>query len=118
MDRAGKLKTVILDWAKAIHEAIGIESPKLFIGLFAVVGLLLFGLTGWVIDRGYRVRLREQIVHAAPSAPAVTQSMPTSKPQVHTVVPPSAPPSSIEQHSTGANSPNITTGDNSPVDIK
>ncbi len=55
----------MLEWARAIHEAIGIESPKIFVAVFALDGLLLFGLAGWVIDRGYRVRIREQSAHAA-----------------------------------------------------
>src|SRR5438309_1123058 len=55
----------MLDWARVIHEAIGIESPKIFVAVFALAGLLLFGFAGWVIDRGYRVRIREQSVHAA-----------------------------------------------------
>jgi len=65
----------MLDFAKAFHEAIGIESPRLFIGSFAIVGLLLFGLIGWVVDRGYRVKLKEQ----APVERA-TQSNPSAKP--------------------------------------
>ena len=36
----------MLEWAKIIHEAIGIESPRLFIGLFAFGGLLFFGAVG------------------------------------------------------------------------
>ena len=55
----------MLEWAKAIHEAVGIESPRLFIGVFALVGLVFFGAAGWIIDRGYRVKLREQKVQAA-----------------------------------------------------
>ena|ERR1700733_6482303 len=107
----------MLDWAKAIHEAIGIESPRLFIGVFALIGVLLFGLAGWVIDHGYRVRLREQVVHAASPAPPVPQATPAPKRPAHVAIAPSTS-QSIEQHSTGANSPNVSTGDNSPVDIK
>jgi len=59
MNRRVSLRNTMLDWAKAIHEAIGIESPRLFIALFALIGLLLFGFVGWVIDRGYRIKLRE-----------------------------------------------------------
>jgi hypothetical protein len=55
----------MLDWAKAIHEAIGIESPKTFITVFALIGLVLFAFVGWMIDRGYRVKLRQESVHAA-----------------------------------------------------
>lgn len=58
MDRR-KLKSIMLDFAKLVHEAIGIESPKLFIASFALVGLLLFGTIGWLIDCGYREKLRQ-----------------------------------------------------------
>lgn len=92
----------MLDWAKAFHEAIGIESPKAFIVLFAVIGLVLFGLAGWLIDKGYRVKLHEQAValaasshppqssspadapkqaHAQPAVQAVPQAAPTPKKQ-------------------------------------
>jgi hypothetical protein len=58
MDRR-KLLQIMLDWAKAIHEAIGIESPRAFIALFAIGGLVLFGFAGFIIDRGYRTKLRQ-----------------------------------------------------------
>ena len=50
----------MLDWAKAIHEAIGIDNPKAFIALFAIVGLLLFATVGWIVDRGYREKLKQE----------------------------------------------------------
>jgi hypothetical protein len=59
MNRRNAAQNTMLDWAKAIHEAIGIESPRLFIAVFALIGFLLFGLVGWIIDRGYRMKLRE-----------------------------------------------------------
>jgi hypothetical protein len=74
----------MLDWAKAIHEAIGIESPRTFVAVFALIGLLLFGFVGWVIDHGYRVRLRQQSVQAGspqdkppPSGGAAPKSEPS-----------------------------------------
>ena len=115
----------MLDWAKAIHEAIGIDSPRSFIAVFAVVGLLVFGALGWIVDKGYRVKLREQAVRPA----SVSSALPAS----------AAPPPvvgegtgnalanrkstdygrrSIHQSSTGPNSPNLVTGDNSKVEIK
>jgi hypothetical protein len=60
----------MLELAKLIHDAIGIESPRLFIGVCAFVGALIFGiLLGWLIDKGYRVKLQEQqrIQAASPS---------------------------------------------------
>jgi len=59
----------MLDWAKAIHEAIGIDSPRLFIAVFSLIGLLLFSGVGWVIDRGYRVKLKQETGQNAPLAP-------------------------------------------------
>jgi hypothetical protein len=60
MVRTWKAQDAMLDLAKAIHEAIGIESPRAFIAVFALVGLFLFAGLGWIVDKGYRVRLREQ----------------------------------------------------------
>lgn len=86
MNLARRLRSLMLDWAKAIHDAIGIESPRLFIAVFAFIGLILFGITGWFIDRGYRVKLKEQSVQAAakPIVPeqakvAATPATPQSK---------------------------------------
>jgi hypothetical protein len=56
----------VLDWAKFIHEAIGVESPRVFVALFALAGLLLFGSVGWLVDKGYRIKLRESTVATAP----------------------------------------------------
>jgi hypothetical protein len=50
----------MLELAKLIHEAIGIQSPRLFIGLC----ILLFGIAGgglgWAIDKGYRIKLGQE----------------------------------------------------------
>lgn len=115
----------MLDWAKAIHEAIGIDSPRVFIATFALFGLLAFGFVGWIVDHGYRVKLREETVKAAsPLSPPTPTPSPTTpsrtSPSVQSVAPILEPRSgpTIEQHSTGANSPNVATGDNSNVEIK
>jgi hypothetical protein len=55
----------MLELAKAIHQAIGIDSPRAFIALFALLGFLFFGGLGWIIDRGYRIKVREEKVQAA-----------------------------------------------------
>ena len=52
----------MIEFAKTVHQAIGIESPRLFILVFALIGTVIFGGLGWMIDRGYRVSLRQ---HAA-----------------------------------------------------
>jgi hypothetical protein len=64
----------MLDLAKLIHEAIGIESPRLFIAFFALFGLLGFGALGWIIDRGYRVKLQEQSPKSIGSFQVVQQA--------------------------------------------
>ncbi len=66
--QTGRFHQVMLDLAKVVHDAIGIESPRTFIAIFAVIGLLSFGGLGWLIDKGYRVRLRQ-------GAPVGQQSM-------------------------------------------
>ena len=53
----------MLEWAKAIHEAIGIESPFI----------------GWIVDAGYRAKLREGSAHTATTLP--TAEVPVVKPQ-------------------------------------
>lgn len=52
-------RLLMLDFAKLVHEAIGIESPRAFITVFALVGLLFFGGIGWLVDKGYRTKLEE-----------------------------------------------------------
>jgi hypothetical protein len=50
----------MLDFAKAVHEAIGIESPRTFIAVFALSGFF-FGVLAWIIDKGYRAKLKQQV---------------------------------------------------------
>ena len=69
----------MLEFAKLVHEAIGIESPRAFVALWAIVGLVIFGCIGWLVDKGYRVKLQEQAAHAASTvAPRFTGSNPIS----------------------------------------
>ncbi|MGD0793325.1 MAG: hypothetical protein ABR920_16270 [Terriglobales bacterium] len=74
----------MLDWAKAIHQAVGIESPRLFILIFACLGFFLFGSVAWIIDHGYRVKLREEhaalSVNPAPSVAATSSATEKVKP--------------------------------------
>ena len=89
----------MVELAKLIHDAIGIESPRTFIAVFAISGALIFGVLGWLVDHGYRVKIREEQANAA------AKSEP--QPSIH-----------IEQHGAGPNSPSINTfGPNSPVII-
>ena len=44
----------MLEFAKAVHSAIGTESPRMFIAVFAIAGLLIFGVVGWIVDQGYQ----------------------------------------------------------------
>jgi hypothetical protein len=50
----------MLEWAKAIYQAIGVESPIRFILASALFGFLLFGGAAWILDRGYRAQLRQE----------------------------------------------------------
>jgi len=106
----------MFELAKIIHEAIGIQSPKWFIALFALVGLLAFGAVGWLIDKGYRVGLQEQAVgtKSNPVVPQPTVSpAPIPPPQKEGATPYEGPPEpraadiQIQQHSEGTNRPNI-----------
>ena len=76
MNRNRKLRAMMLDWAKAIHQAIGIESPRIFIGVFALLGFILFATAAWVVDHGYRVKLKQEnaaaMVQQAPEQPVST----------------------------------------------
>jgi hypothetical protein len=82
----------MLDWAKTLHEAIGIQSPKLFILVFAVGGFLIFGFVGWMIDKGYRVKMEQDKpkteqaaiippASASPATHAIATPSPTPFPQ-------------------------------------
>jgi hypothetical protein len=66
----------MLELAKLIHEAIGIENPKMFIGVFALVGLLGFGTIGWLVDKGYRAKLRQESETKQNITPIGTQQAP------------------------------------------
>src|SRR5262245_15334591 len=50
----------MLEFAKLIHEAIGIESPRVFIVVCALFGMISFSALGWLIDKGYRAKLKEE----------------------------------------------------------
>lgn len=71
----------MIELAKIVHQAIGIESPRVFILVFMLFGALVFGCLGWLIDKGYRVSKP----HAAAS-------------NIH-----------LEQNSSGPDSPNVAT---------
>lgn len=70
------LKGIMLELAKLIHEAIGIENPKIFIAAFALLGLLIFGTIGWLVDRGYRAKLRQESETQQKIPPTGTQQPP------------------------------------------
>jgi hypothetical protein len=60
----------MLDWAKILHEAIGIQSPRVFIAAFALFGFVAFGAIGFFVDRGYRVKLQQDARAQQNVAPA------------------------------------------------
>ena len=103
-----------LDWAKAIHTAIGIEYPHLFMVSLVLFGALFFGFIGWVVDKNYQVT-REQAAQAA--ALAASQHSHAKLPEQKSA---KSKTSSqlIQQSSKGSDSPNIVTGDNSKIDVR
>jgi hypothetical protein len=50
----------MLELAKVIYDAIGIESPRKFIAVCALAGALIFTVLGWLVLKGAQARLREQ----------------------------------------------------------
>lgn len=50
----------MLELAKIIHEAIGIQLPRLFIGLCILLFGMIGGGLGWAIDKGYRTKLAQE----------------------------------------------------------
>jgi hypothetical protein len=73
---------MLLDWAKAIHQAIGIESPRLFIAMFACAGFILFGGAAWVVDHGYRIKLKQEQSAAPETTTPPVGNAPGTKPTV------------------------------------
>jgi len=57
----------MLEIAKLIYDAIGIESPKKFIVVCAIFGAIVFSGLGWLIAKGAQAKNAE--IHPA-SAPA------------------------------------------------
>jgi hypothetical protein len=84
----------MLELARLIHEAVGIESPRKFMFACAIFGAVTFLCLGWLIDKGYRAKLKEQV--QPPTAIA-------------------APKSSGDASTAGPNSPAVTGNGN---DIK
>jgi hypothetical protein len=82
----------LLELAKLIHDAIGIESPRKFVVFFSLFGALLFASLGWLVDKGYRVKLRRE-----------AQSIPVLQ----------APHKTGNASTTGSNSPAVTGDGNS-----
>jgi len=102
MNRTSKSKATMLEFAKLIHEAIGIQNPKIFVAVFAIVGLLLFGTVGWLVDKGYREKLRQESeVHQSISPATATEPQ---KPM---------PPQNRNATTTGDKSPAVTGNANS-----
>jgi hypothetical protein len=108
----------MMDWAKAIHTAFGIEFPRLFMTSFAILGAILFGFVGWVVDRDYRVAQEQAAQQAVQAAKLAASQQSRAKPPSPKSVKGKTSPQHIQQSSKGSNSPNIVTGDNSTIDIR
>jgi hypothetical protein len=118
MDRAGKSRWRFLnplDWLRTLYETFGAKHPT-----GSLVGvMLLFGLLGgvlWLVGANLYEKNRPPTANAATAAQASSGAVPPLGKE--TPVKPPVQNPGVEQHSTGANSPNVTTGDNSPVNIK
>jgi hypothetical protein len=63
----------MLELARLIYEAIGIQSPRKFVLVCAVVGALIFSGLGWLIAKGAETKLKQQ-TKSAPVATAPVKS--------------------------------------------
>ncbi len=74
----------MLELAKLIHEAVGIQSPRLFIGLCIFLFAIAGGGLGWAIDKGYRMKVAEEQAKiqsgAARAPPPVSGPITTNAP--------------------------------------
>jgi hypothetical protein len=66
----------MLEFAKLVHDAIGVESPRTFIAIFALFGLVSFAVLGYLIDRAYRMKLREEAATQKPEIIATGKAGP------------------------------------------
>jgi hypothetical protein len=65
----------MVNFAKLLHDALGIESPKAFVIWFAIFGFFVFGVLGFLVSKAYQGDLRRQAesktnVTALPVTPA------------------------------------------------
>jgi hypothetical protein len=58
MNRAARFKSIMLELAKLIHEAV--PSSRLFIALCVLLFALVGAALGWVIDRAYHAKLDQE----------------------------------------------------------
>src|SRR5260370_37143775 len=97
MHRVGgsmKHRQPMLEFAKAVHSAIGTESPRMFIAVFAIAGLLIFGVVGWIVDQGYQNE-RRALANPKPTEIGSTEPSHTNPPS-ETARPPEK---SLKKHS-------------------
>jgi hypothetical protein len=101
-----------LQTLKAIYEFFGAPYPRASLAAVAVLGAILFGAVWLFAAR--QVEKDRQAASNTPAGGASREAAPgkASSPQKKK---PAAP--QVNQHSSGANSPNVVTGDNSKVDI-
>jgi hypothetical protein len=108
----------IFMWGTVTQQSFGIRSAVVIVS-FGLVGLFLVESFRYVDTKK---QSRTQTTTGSPiAAHATPQAAPAPHADDGTASAPAQPRTAsptIEQHSTGANSPNVVTGDNSPVDIK
>ena len=63
-----KIRFYMFNVAKTLYEAFGIESPRLFSLVLGIIGFLLFGGFGLVLDRAYTRTMRDTAKDPLPTS--------------------------------------------------
>jgi hypothetical protein len=72
----------MVNLAKLLHSAFGVESPRAFVILFAISGAIAFGVVGYLVSREYKEDLRRQESKATPiAAPIAPAPAPQTQPK-------------------------------------
>lgn len=69
----------MIEYVEALHSAFHTESRWLFILYIALIGFVVAGALGYVVQVGYERQLREQAANAKPSDPVVIKVRDTTE---------------------------------------